>query len=199
MEFGNGLQSAPRVRSSGRQPHRVSFMVDVSDTPTPAPDGEPDSKARALRIDPPAPPSELSASAQATKSAVDNDAPFLWWRRRDQIVFGSLLVVTLLLMGVHWARMSGLGMQPVNIDRHAAREFEFQLDINTANWVEWTQLDGIGDQLARRIVADREKNGPFESVEDLNRVPGIGPKTLERLRPWVQHRSEEDASNISRR
>ena len=171
-------------------------MVDVSDTPTPAPEGAPDAKPRAVRIDPPA-----TVPSHSTGDAPNhtNDAPFLWWRRRDQIVFGSLLIVTLVLMGVHWVRMSGLGMRPVNIDRHEARQFEFQLDINSANWVEWTQLDGIGDQLARRIVADREKNGPFQSVDDLNRVPGIGPKTIEKLRPWVQHRSEIDASNLSRR
>ena len=104
------------------------------------------------------------------------------------------MIASLVLMGVHWARMSGLGMRPVNIDRHAARPFEFQLDINTANWVEWAQLEGIGDQLARRIVEDREKNGPFPSVEDLNRVPGIGPKTLEKLRPWIRHAPKSDAS-----
>ncbi|HET6323107.1 MAG TPA: helix-hairpin-helix domain-containing protein, partial [Planctomycetaceae bacterium] len=55
----------------------------------------------------------------------------------------------------------------------------------------WGQIQGIGDALARRIVADREENGPFQSVEDLGRVKGIGPKTLEHLRPWVRVDEEE--------
>lgn len=107
------------------------------------------------------------------------------------------MILLVALMGIHWTRLSGLGMQPVEIDRHAARSYEYKLDINSANWVEWTQLEGIGDQLARRIVSDRETNGPFQSVNDLDRVPGIGPKTIEKLRPWVQTGAEIDASSLS--
>jgi competence protein ComEA len=39
--------------------------------------------------------------------------------------------------------------------------------------------------LAARIVADRERNGPFRRVDDLERVSGIGPTLLARLRPLV--------------
>lgn len=59
------------------------------------------------------------------------------------------------------------------------------LDINRAGVTELQQLPGIGPTLARRIVATREATGPFASPEDLLRVPGIGPKRLGRLRPWV--------------
>ena len=38
--------------------------------------------------------------------------------------------------------------------------------------------------LAARIIAEREKR-PFASADDLRRVNGIGPKTLEKLRPFV--------------
>ena len=40
--------------------------------------------------------------------------------------------------------------------------------------------------ISKRIVEDREANGPFESIEALQRVKGIGPKTIERIRPWLQ-------------
>ena len=66
-----------------------------------------------------------------------------------------------------------------------SRQLDFRIDVNSATWVEWGQLDGIGDTMARRIVADREENGPFRSIDELRRVKGIGPKTLERLRPWL--------------
>ena len=62
----------------------------------------------------------------------------------------------------------------------------FVVEMNTAHWVEWLQLEGIGPKTAFRIVADRDLNGPFEKVEDLLRVDGIGPKTLERIRPMLR-------------
>lgn len=163
-------------------------MVDVSTTPTPD-SSEPTGPPRAEPAD-----SSIAAAARP-----DNDAPFLWWRRRDQLVFGTLMIAMVVLMGIHWARMSGFGMRPVEIERHEARAYEYKLEINSANWVEWTQLDGIGDQLARRIVSDREEKGPFKSVNDLNRVPGIGPKTIEKLRPWIQAGADIDASSLSGR
>lgn len=47
-------------------------------------------------------------------------------------------------------------------------------------------LPGLGPVLAERIVADREARGPFRTAEDLLRVPGIGPKRLERIRASVR-------------
>lgn len=61
-------------------------------------------------------------------------------------------------------------------------------DINRATEAEWDELPGIGPAKAKAIVADRERNGPFRSVDDLARVKGIGPKLLERLREAIQER-----------
>jgi competence protein ComEA len=77
-------------------------------------------------------------------------------------------------------------MRPVEIERMQPRSFDYKIDINQAKWVEWAQLEGIGEVLAERIVSDREENGPFRSIDDLNRVEGIGPKTLEKIRPWLE-------------
>jgi competence protein ComEA len=126
----------------------------------------------------------------------DQDEPHLGWRRGDQLVFGTLLIASLVLMGIHWARMSGWGIRPVEIDRQAAQSFEYRLDVNKASWVELTQLEGVGDQLARKIVADREANGPFHAIEELRRVPGVGPKTLEKVCPWLE--ISGDAATVSR-
>jgi len=46
-------------------------------------------------------------------------------------------------------------------------------------------LPGIGPALAARIIEDREKAGAYRSVEDLDRVKGIGPRTIEKLRELV--------------
>lgn len=53
-----------------------------------------------------------------------------------------------------------------------------RIDPNRADAVELDRLPGIGPGLARRIVQDREENGPFRRAEDLARVPGIGAATL---------------------
>ena len=55
------------------------------------------------------------------------------------------------------------------------------VNINTASVEELKTLNGIGDSLAQAIVDDRERNGPFTSVDDLVRVSGIGAKTLARF------------------
>ena len=59
------------------------------------------------------------------------------------------------------------------------------IDLNTASEQELESLPGIGPVLAARIIAHREANGPFRSVDDVENVPGIGPKTLESIRPLV--------------
>jgi len=58
------------------------------------------------------------------------------------------------------------------------------VDVNRASATELEALPGIGPALAGRIVAARGER-PFSSVDDLGRVRGIGPATLERLRPLV--------------
>ena len=42
------------------------------------------------------------------------------------------------------------------------------------------------------IVDDREKNGPFTSIEDLDRVQGIGTKKIEAIRPFIQMATNEE-------
>lgn len=59
------------------------------------------------------------------------------------------------------------------------------LNVNLASQEELERLPGIGPIKAKAIVDFREKNGPFKSVEDLVRVPGIGEKTLEKLLPCI--------------
>lgn len=61
-----------------------------------------------------------------------------------------------------------------------------KLDLNRASAAELESLPGIGPKLAARILAERTAHGPFRSLEDLAaRVSGIGPKSVERIRPYV--------------
>lgn len=58
--------------------------------------------------------------------------------------------------------------------------------VNTATQEELATLPGIGPTLAAAIIDVRTRTGPFRRVEDLQRVPGIGERTVERLRERVQ-------------
>jgi competence ComEA-like helix-hairpin-helix protein len=59
------------------------------------------------------------------------------------------------------------------------------LDLNRASATELTRLPGIGPALADRIVAARDSQGPFASVDDLRRVRGVGPAKLAAFREHV--------------
>jgi competence protein ComEA len=58
------------------------------------------------------------------------------------------------------------------------------INVNTATADELQRLPGIGPVTAQAIVAARGR-APFQSLNDLDKVKGIGPKTLEKIRPFV--------------
>ena len=61
-----------------------------------------------------------------------------------------------------------------------------RLDPNRADAVGLSRLPGVGPSLANRLVEAREARGWFMRVDDLLEVPGVGPTTLERLRPYLE-------------
>jgi competence protein ComEA len=126
-------------------------------------------------------PQTVPSSALGPDKVVSN----FWLTHADQFVLAFLAAVMLALLAAYWVRFTKWGTVPVEIEHLDPRQPNFRLDVNSATWVEWGQLDGIGDALAHRIVADREEHGPFNSIDELRRVKGMGPKTLERLRPWL--------------
>ena len=60
-----------------------------------------------------------------------------------------------------------------------------RLDPNTAGEAELDRLPRVGPAIAARIVADRTANGPYRRPDDLLRVPGLGPGSVERLSPLL--------------
>ena len=59
------------------------------------------------------------------------------------------------------------------------------VNINTATEAELQTLKGIGPTRAKAIVDYRTKHGPFKTVDDLEKVPGIGPATMKQIRSDV--------------
>ena len=77
----------------------------------------------------------------------------------------------LLLAVTMWFALSGLALAAVNI--------------NTATKEELVSLKGIGEKRAQDIIDYRTKNGNFKSVDELEKVPGIGPGIMKQIRPQV--------------
>lgn len=67
-----------------------------------------------------------------------------------------------------------------------ATQFAFAaVNLNTATQAELETIKGIGPVKAKMIIDDRAKNGPFKSLEDLDRVKGFGMKSVDKLRGEV--------------
>jgi len=90
--------------------------------------------------------------------------------------------------GFQGPELSSAGMTAVSSagTARAAASSRSRVSLNEATAAELEALPGVGPALAERIVTYRETNGPFQSVDELINVPGIGPTKLEQLRPYVQ-------------
>jgi comEA protein len=80
----------------------------------------------------------------------------------------------------------GAGAQGTGESRTKKAPAAGSIDINSASLEELTSLPGIGGEMARRIAEYRTAHGPFASAEDLLDVKGIGPKKLEKIRPFIR-------------
>ncbi|MDR9418515.1 phospholipase D-like domain-containing protein [Gracilimonas sp.] len=71
------------------------------------------------------------------------------------------------------------------VDTGSPTNVMFPININTADEATLQLLPGIGPAYAGRIIQYRLENGSFKSVDEITNIRGIGPKTLEKLRPIV--------------
>lgn len=149
----------------------------IDDGSTSASAGEPLAPRDVASVGPTAPPSIQPAETEQAA---------LWLRRSDQFVVVTLVIAFVIVGTIHWIRMSRWGTVSVELTSLKPREYFYSLDINSASWVEWAQLDGIGEKLAKRIVADREERGPFRDANDVGRVRGIHAKQLESMKPFLR-------------
>ncbi len=81
---------------------------------------------------------------------------------------------------------------PIWADHHEAAEKMAEtteaaapVDINMADAATLQTLPGIGETKAAAIIAHRGENGPFQAVEDLKNVKGVGDKTFEALKEKI--------------
>ena len=135
------------------------------------------------------------------------------WTRTPAAMFASAVLGGAALGGLGWSlnramerdALAGVVEESVRANRPAKGLVDRSaqpvgvvklIDLNSVSSAELDLLPGIGPALAGRILTDREENGRYDSVDDLKRVSGIGPKTVEKIRAFVTlgDESEQRAS-----
>jgi competence ComEA-like helix-hairpin-helix protein len=99
--------------------------------------------------------------------------------------FAELLLVGLILI-LLGGRTVGRLDEGGGDDGATASDLTLRLDLNRASWHELVCLPGIGEVRAREIVRDRRERGPFSGPDELDRVKGIGPVTIRRVREFIR-------------
>jgi competence protein ComEA len=99
------------------------------------------------------------------------------------------LLAILLSLLVTFTFSSAMAAAPADKGKVATEDTvaaaSIKVDINTADVEELTRIPGIGPKTAEAIVAYRKDVGQFKKLDDLIEVKGIGPKKLETIRPFL--------------
>jgi competence ComEA-like helix-hairpin-helix protein len=139
---------------------------------------------------PPTATPPVATTPTATSPSATIDADLARARARRYAAPALILVPLVLLLYITGTRP--MAPQPGTPGPYAASA-AIQLDPNTATAAELASLPQLGESTARKIIAYREKRAVaenssapiFRTLHDLDSVPGIGPKTLERLAPYL--------------
>lgn len=108
----------------------------------------------------------------------------LSWTR----LVGLLLALAALVTVSAWFRLGPFEAPPAPAISRGTADAQpppFRVNVNTAPWFELSVLPGVGEVRAQAIVRHRDRHGPFASPEDLLAVDGLGPVTIDRIRPWI--------------
>ena len=83
-----------------------------------------------------------------------------------------------------FARVYGQGAPDITVppEIRAPAETTTKININTATVSELTQLPGIGETIAQRIIEYRQTHGKFQKLDDITLVKGIGQKTFDKIK-----------------
>ena len=106
-------------------------------------------------------------------------------QRNEQPIVAGVILIALAGMGFYFYLQSIIQGGLIDIDRADPIRVEFRVDLNQADWPELANLPGIGPATAKAIVQYRQRHGPFQSVDQIVEVPGIGPGKLKRMRLYL--------------
>ena len=77
------------------------------------------------------------------------------------------------------------------------KQYAGYLNINTASYEQLIMLPDMSENMARNIIAYREANGPFASVDDLIKVKGFWYTYIEQLKPYVRLEGENTLREVT--
>jgi competence protein ComEA len=104
--------------------------------------------------------------------------------RTEQALLVALALVVVALVAYRALSYRRAGAEPLAPVPEAPPTY--RVNVNAADWVTLALVPGLGETLAKRIVAEREvRGGRFDSLDDLVAVKGIGEKKLAALRPYL--------------
>lgn len=112
------------------------------------------------------------------------------WPRSAQLALAFLLGSATALLAVYAYSSSRWAGRPADLERGAVAAY--RVDLNTADHAELLQLPGVGNGLAERIEEYRREHGMFDDPDELSQVRGVGPATLNRLRPMITARGKSE-------
>lgn len=107
------------------------------------------------------------------------------------LIYGVLATLLMLVLVCRYFRPLVLG-DSIDVEPALVQQVEQRIDPNLVSWAELARLPAVGESLAKRIVAYRDERATqagrpvFTRAEDLLAVSGIGPKTLEGIRPHLK-------------
>jgi competence ComEA-like helix-hairpin-helix protein len=122
---------------------------------------------------------------------IDWDAPALW----REILIGAVFAIGLAVLAkvakrLQRALFPDLPAKVISRIRNLLTS-QSTIDINLANREALETLPGVGAALAGRIIEYRDQNGPFTTVDDIIKVPGIGSAKVDQLRDKISVSSPE--------
>jgi competence protein ComEA len=89
------------------------------------------------------------------------------------------------LLKVPWEGENKGGVTFHSLDPHKMKVLSVPININTAKAEELDILPGVGPKMAQAIVDFREAHGKFSTLEDLQKVKGLGPRKFAAIRPHL--------------
>jgi len=108
-----------------------------------------------------------------------------WLTASDQQIVVLICLLLVAWVGIRQLELSRWSRQEIELRHQQPLELAYIVDLNTANWLEFSLLEGIGEVLGKRIVSYRDDHGPFTTIEQIREVRGIGEKTYARIAPHL--------------